>query len=147
VKPIVIIAISVVCSVGAVIAVQSFSGVDFSEVDVGESVRNIVPFDCVKAWDEWVSHPRFTDNDAFRKLSPEERKKIEGQYGRIFDEINANWCMKNHEEWQHRSADTDGRLAQIDRGDFPRINWNEAIADEYEYNEKFPDGAYQDFPR
>ena len=47
-KPIAIIVISVVCSVVAVIAVQSFSGVDFSEVDVGESVANIVPFDCAK---------------------------------------------------------------------------------------------------
>ena len=55
--------------------------------------------------------------------------------------------MKNHEEWQHRSADADGRLAYIDSDVEFLVNWNEAIADEYEYNEKFPDGAYQDFPR
>jgi len=146
-KPIVIIIISVVCSVVAVIAVQSFSGVDFSEVDVGESVANIAPFDCAKGWDEWRAQPRFTDNDSFRKLSPEERKKIEGHYGRILDEFNANWCYLNHEEWQHRSLDRDGRLACIDIGCERDVNWASGIASEQEYNEKFPDGAYQDFPR
>jgi hypothetical protein len=104
-------------------------------------------FDCAKAWDEWVSQPRMTDNDSFQKLSHEERKKIEGQYGRIWDEFNANWCMTNHEEWQHRSADADGRLALIDIGNSPLLDWDEAIRDEIEYNVKFPDGAYQDWPR
>ena len=72
-KPIVIIAISVVCSVGAVIAVQSFSGVYFSEVDV---VGNIVPFDCAKAWDEFTTSLRTTDNNAFQKLSEKEQLLI-----------------------------------------------------------------------
>ena len=43
VKPVVIIAISVVCSVVAVIAVQSLSGVDFSEdirIESGELLRD-----------------------------------------------------------------------------------------------------------
>jgi len=138
-----IIGLGAVCFVVVfAIAVLALGG---SGVDV---VGNIVPYDCAKAWDEWRSHPRIADNDSFRKLSPDERKKIEGQYGRILDDFYANWCIKNHEEWQHRSADQDGWISLHNASDVEfLINWNDSIADEYEYNEKFPDGAYQDFPR
>jgi len=123
VKPIVIIVISVVCSVSAVIAVQSFSGVDFSEVDVGESVANIIPFDCAKAWDTMQSSLRITDNDAFQKLSFEERQEIRNFHGNIWDEYHANWCALHHEEWQNRAEDRNGRLAYIDSGVEFLVNW------------------------
>ena len=142
-KPIAIIAISVVCSVVAVIAVLSFSGVDFSEVDVGESVANIVPFDCAKAWDDMQGSLRITDNDVFQKLSPEERMEIRNFHGNILDEYHANWCALNHEEWEGRVEDKSGRFAFWFGSDY-NYRWQEAIATEYEYNEKFPDGAYKD---
>ena len=143
-KPIVIIAISVICSVGAIIAVQSFSDVDFSEVDVGEGVANIVPFDCAKAWDTMWNSLRIQNNTAFQELSHEEQDKIRKYNGLIRDEYHKNLCDLNHEEWVDRSVDKDGRLAQITNGDLG-LSWNSAINSEYEYNEKFPDGAYGDW--
>jgi len=142
VKPITIIAISVVCSVVAVIAVLSFSGVDFSEVDVGESVANIVPFDCAKAWETMMGSLRVQDNDAFQKLSPEERKEIRQDETKIRDKYHANWCSVNHEEWEGRVEKYKEEFAESYLRDY-RASWETAIATEYEYNERFPDGAWQ----
>jgi len=144
VKPIAIIGISVVCSVVAVIAVQSLSGVDFSEVDVGESVANIIPFDCAKGWDDMRANLRHVDNDAFQKLSKEDQREIRKHEGLIMDEFHANWCYLNHEEWEGRAEDRDGRLVEWFGVDY-NARWQNAIATEFEYNEKFPDGAYQDW--
>jgi len=139
-KPIAIIAISVVCSVAAIGVIELL----VYGVDIGESVGNIVPFDCAKAWDTMQSSLRITDNKAFQELSPEERREIRNFHGNILDEFHKNWCYLNHEEWQHRSEDKNGRLAYIDSGVERFVNWDDAIATEFEYNEKFPDGAYKD---
>jgi len=113
VKPVAIIAISVVCSVGAVIAVQSFSGVDFSEVDV---VGNIIPFDCAKAWDEFTTSLRRIDNNAFQKLSQKEQLEIRKQEAILEDRYHHNWCTLNRDEWRDRAIDPMGNLAKTDKG-------------------------------
>jgi len=139
VKPIVIIVISVVCSIAVIGVIELL----VYGVDVGESVANIIPFDCAKGWDDRQGSLRITDNDAFQKLSPEERMEIRNYYGNILDEYHANWCALNHEEWEGRVEDKSGRFAFWFGSDY-NYRWQEAIDTEYEYNEKFPDGAYQD---
>jgi len=140
VKPIVIIAISVVCSVVAVLAIQFL----ISGEDIGESITSVVPFDCAKAWDEMNNSLRIQDNNAFQKLSQEEQREIRKYNGLIRDEFHANWCYLNHEEWQDRAIDKDGRILVLDKG-IGYLSWEEAISDEFRYNVKFPDGAYQDW--
>ena len=138
-KAIAIIAISVVCSVAAIGIIELI----VYEDDIGEIVTNIVPFDCAKAWDTMQSSLRITDNKAFQKLSPEERREIRNFHGNILDEFHKNWCYVNYEEWIGKAEDKNGRLVIISNGE-EGLSWGSAITTEYEYNEKFPDGAYQD---
>ena len=139
-KPVVIIVISVVCSVAAIGIIELI----IYEDDIGGSITNIVPFDCAKAWDDRRESLRIIDPDAYKKLGPEEKRKVKQDDTKIDDEYHANWCATNHEEWQHRAKDLDGRLAYIDSGRYDdEVSWNSAIASEKYYNEKFPDGAWQ----
>ena len=107
-------------------------------------VADIIPFDCAKAWDEMRSSLRTTDNDAFQKLSPEEEREIRKHDGLILDDFHANWCATNFRDWIDDAKDTDGRLAMIANNE-QGLSWQRWIDTEWEYNEKFPDGAYQDW--
>jgi len=127
--------------VGVVFAVMVFpiggTGVDF----VG-SIDKIVPFDCAKAWETMMGSLRVQDNDAFQKLSPEERKEIRQDETKIRDKYHANWCSLNHEEWEGRVEKYKEEFAESYLRDY-RASWETAIATEFEYNERFPDGAWQ----
>ena len=105
-------------------------------------VADIIPFDCAKAWDDMNDSFRVQDYEAFKKLSGEERKKIRQDEWKIRDKFHANWCNLNHEEWEDRVKDKDGRFALV-HGANHRDNWQYSIDVEYEYNERFPDGAWQ----
>ena len=137
-KPIVIIAISVVCSVFAIGVIELI----VYEDDIGGSITNIVPFDCARAWDDMRGVLKIQDRDAYEKLSPEEQRKIRQDDTKIRDKYHANWCALNHEEWEGRVEDKDGRFAQWFGYDY-NARWQEATDTEYEYNERFPDGALQ----
>jgi len=139
VKPVVIIVISVVCSVAAIGVIELI----VYGVDVGEIVTNIVPFDCAKAWETMMGSLRIQDNDAFQKLSPEERMEIRNYHGNIRDEFHANWCYLNHEEWEGRVEAYKEAFAASYFVDY-RASWERAISSEFEYNAKFPDGGYPD---
>ena len=136
-KPVVIIVISVVCSVIAVLAVQFLS----SGEDIGESIGNIVPFDCAKGWDKLRDHYWLRGSDEFKELSFEEKYPIRKDEAINIYQFNKNLCYSNHEEWQDRAQDKDGRLVEIDQGNCP-VCWYDAIDSEFEYNTKFPEGHW-----
>jgi len=135
VKPVAIIVISVICSVVAVIGVLALGG---SGVDV---VGNIVPFDCAKAWDEFTTSLRITDNNAFQKLSQKEQWEIRKYNDILRDKFHHNWCTLDREEWRDRAVDPMGYLAKTDKGT-GYLGWAEAESDEIEYNTKWPDGSF-----
>jgi len=137
VKPIAIIAISVACSVVAVLAVQFL----ISGEDIGESIGNIVPFDCAKAWDAFTTSLRITDNNAFNKLSEKEQQEIRKHNAILRDGYHHNWCTIDREEWRDRAVDPMGYLTKTDKGT-GYLGWAEAESDEIEYNTKWPDGSY-----
>jgi len=123
---------------GVVFAVMVFpiggTGIDF--------VEDIVPYDCAKGWDDMRESLRLQDYDAFQELPPEEKRKVRQYETKINDDMHGNWCSLNHEEWQDRVKDKDGRFALV-HGANHRDNWQYSIDVEYEYNERFPDGALQ----
>ena len=138
-KPVVIIAISVVCSVVAVLAVLSLS----SGENFGESIANIVPYDCAKGWEKKRDHTSFRNSDEMKELSIDEQMPIRKDEAINIYQFNKNLCNTNHEEWQDRANDPDGHLAKTDKGT-GYLGWAEAISDEIEYNQKFPNGHWQD---
>lgn len=126
--------------VGVIFAVTVFP-IGGTGIDV---VEDVIPYDCAKGWDDLRESLRISDPDAYKSLEGEEKRKVIQYETKILDEYHANWCASNHEEWQHRAKDLDGRLAYIDSGRYDdEVSWNSAIAAEYEYNERFPDGALQ----
>jgi len=139
VKPIAIIVISVVCSVVAVLAVQFFS----SGEDIGESIVNIVPYDCAKGWEKLRDHTSFRNSDEMKELSSDEQYQIRKDEAMTIHQFHKNLCYTNHEEWQDRVNDPDGHMAKTDKA-VGMQSWGGAISSEMEYNEKFPNGHWQE---
>ena len=111
-------------------------------IGISEGV-SIIPYDCAKGWDKLRDHAWLRNSDEFKELSIDEQMPIRKDEAINIYHYNKNLCYTNHGEWEHRSHDKDGRLAQINSG-YQGLSWSNAILSEMDYNSKFPNGHWQD---
>jgi len=128
--------------IGVVIAVIIAVIVIVGISTISENV-NIIPYDCAKGWDELRDHAWLRNSDEFKKLGFDEKYPIRKDEVMKTYEFNKNLCYANHEKWEQRSQDKDGKLEQINSG-YQGLSWRDSILAEMDYNLKFPNGHWQE---
>jgi len=98
-KPIAIIAISVVCSVFAVLTILSLS----SGNDFGDSIGTTLNYDCAKGWDKYIS--LLMRNTALEELSDNERVNLENELRKSMEEFYGNQCISTIDDWADRAEE------------------------------------------
>ena len=112
-----------------IIMVLSFVG---SGADFGESVGNVLTYDCADGWDNYMSF--FIRDYNIDSLSESQLEKLGEDMKKNMDEFFKNKCISKIDDWSDRAQDDMILPAILEsrelRQAFKDIEWN--------YNQKYP---------
>jgi len=103
-KPVIIIAVAVVCSVAGGFTIQFLINSD-NEISFDNNINSFLNFDCAKQWDKYAE---FYDNPPDDFLNNDELLLPLEESQEISEVFFLNQCASTVNDWAYRTQNVDG---------------------------------------